>query len=84
MVGFDFEVGDDDDDFELGLDFEAEALVGAGEGEAAEDGWCDVVWVAFCDGAELEELFLVEGFAGEFVEAHEDAEADGDAAAEAA
>lgn len=80
-----FHVRDEEDEFEIGSHGEAEEFAaGVGEDEAAERGWSGVVRVAFDFAAEGEESVAGEWGTAQVVEGGEDAEADGDAAAEAA
>ncbi len=84
-IGLDFEVGDEEREVEARGDAEALVIaVAAGDDEAAEGGGGGVVGVAFELGAEAVDGVGAEGAVGELVEAVEDAEPDGDAAAEAA
>ena len=69
----------------IGPDFAAERFgAGACHGKSAEGGWCGVIGMTFELCADLEERIGVEGLAGEFVEAVQDAETDGHGTAHAA
>ena len=80
----DFEIGDEEDEMQLGADFKARDFISPGDRKSSERGRCGVVGVAFEFGADLEKRGAVERGSGEFIEAGEEAEADGDAAAQAA
>ena len=80
----DFKIGDEEDEVQVGIDCKTRDLFSTGDGETSEGGGGGVVGVAFEFGADLEKRGAVERGSGEFIEAGEEAEADGDAAAHAA
>ncbi len=70
---------------QFGPDFAPEGLrAGTGDGETAKGSRGGVVGMAFQIGTDLEEGIGVQGLAGEFVEAVQDPEPDGDGASHAA